>query len=119
MLYTNGMNKKTTSLRDQRDALLAEMASLRGLLNGSLVQRYSTCSRKNCACHSGSRHGPRLYLAVTGESGQRQSYVPAACATRAADGVAQGRRLRAIVRDLTALNLRLLREPPEEEASHE
>ena len=114
MLYTNGMNKKATTLRAQRDALLAEMASLRELLNGSLVQRYSTCSRKNCACHSGKRHGPRLYLAVTGEGGQRQSYIPAACVTRAAEGVAQGKRLRAIVRELTALNLRLLRDPPEE-----
>jgi len=108
------MNKKATALRAQRDALLAEMASLRGLLNGSLVQRFSTCSRKNCACHSGKRHGPRLYLAVTGEGGQRQSYIPAACIARAAEGTAQGRRLRAIVRELTALNLRLLREPPEE-----
>ncbi len=25
-----------------------------------VVQRYSTCSRENCACHSGRRHGPRL-----------------------------------------------------------
>ena len=65
MLYTYGMNKKKTSPLEKRDALLAEMASLRGLLNGSLVQRYSTCSRKNCACHTGKRHGPRLYLANT------------------------------------------------------
>jgi hypothetical protein len=107
------MNRKTAAPRAKRDALLAEMSSLSGLLNGSLVQRYSTCSRENCACHSGRRHGPRLYLAVTGEGGQRQSYVPAACAARAAEGVAQGRRLRAIVREVTALNLRLLREPPE------
>lgn len=116
MLYTRDMNKKTMSLGEQRDALLAEMASLRDLLNGSLVRRYSTCSRKDCACHSGRRHGPRLYLAVTGDGGQRQCYVPAACAARAAEGVAQGRRLRAIVREVTALNLRLLREPPEEAA---
>lgn len=118
MLYTIGMNKRKESLKEQRDALLAEMGTLRGVLNGSLVERYSTCSRKNCACHQGKRHGPRLYLAVTGESGQRQSYVPAACAARAAEGVAQGKRLRVIVRELTALNLQLLRDPPEE-APHE
>ena len=110
MLYTYGMNKKKTSPLEKRDALLAEMASLRGLLNGSLVQRYSTCSRKNCACHTGKRHGPRLYLAVTGDGGQRQTYVPAACAARTAEGVSQGKRLRAIVREVTALNLRLMRE---------
>ena len=114
MLFTGRMNRKILSPRGRRDVLLAEMATLRGLLNGSLVRRYSTCSRKNCACHSGKRHGPRLYLAVTGDGGQRQNYVPAACADRAAEGVAQGRRLRAIVRELTALNLQLLRESPEE-----
>jgi hypothetical protein len=110
MLYTYDMSKKKASATEKRDALLSEMASLRGLLNGSIVRRHSTCSRKNCACHTGKRHGPRLYLAVTGDGGQRQTYVPAACAARAAEGVAQGKRLRAIVREVTALNLRLLRE---------
>ena len=113
MLYTIGMSKKKSSPTERRDALLAEMASLRGLLNGSLVQRHSTCSRKNCACHKGKRHGPRLYLAATGDGGQRQTYIPAALAERAAEGVAQARRLRAIVREVTALNLLLLREAPE------
>ena len=113
MLYNTGMSKKKASPAERRDALLAEMASLRGLLNGSLVRRYSTCSRKNCACHTGKRHGPRLYLAATGDGGQRQTYIPAALAARAAAGVAQARRLRAIVREVTALNLRLLREASE------
>lgn len=45
--------------------------------------------------------------------GQRQTYIPAACAARAEEGVAQGMRLRAIVREITALNLSLLREAPE------
>ena len=40
-------------------------------------------------------------------------YIPAACAARAAGGVAQGKRLRAIVREVTALNLALMREAPE------
>ena len=110
MLYTMGMKRKKATPTEKRDALLAEMASLRGLLNGSLVQRYSTCARKNCACHTGRRHGPRLYLAATGEGGQRQTYIPAALAERAAEGVAQGRRLRAVVRELTALNPALMRE---------
>lgn len=111
MLYTIVMNKKEPSLAAQRDTLLAEIASLSNLLNGSLVERYSTCSRKNCACHTGKRHGPRLYLATTDDSGQHQSYIPVACAERAAEGVAQGKRLRALVRELTALNLKRLHEP--------
>lgn len=114
MLYIGGMNKKPILLALQRDTLLAEMASLSNLLNGSLVERYSTCSRKNCACHTGKRHGPRLYLATTDDGGQRQTYIPIACVEQAAEGVAQGKRLRAIVRELTALNLQLLREPPKE-----
>ncbi|MGI6495523.1 MAG: DUF6788 family protein [Kiritimatiellia bacterium] len=69
------MNKETMSLREQRDALLAGMASLRDLLNGSLVRRYSTCSRKNCACHGGRRHGPRFYLAVTGDGGHGKEHL--------------------------------------------
>jgi len=118
MLYTIDMNKKKAKLTKKRDALLAEMASLCNLLNGSLVQRYSTCSRKNCACHTGKRHGPRMYLSTTGDGGQRQTYIPVACTDRAAKGVAQGKQLRAIVRELTALNLQLLRESPKE-VSHD
>jgi len=114
MLYTIGMKKSILSLAERRDELFAEMASLRGLLNGSLVERYSTCSRKNCSCHTGKRHGPRLYLAVTGEKGQRQTYIPAACAARAAEGVTQARRLKAIIRELTSINLQLLREEAQE-----
>jgi hypothetical protein len=112
MLYNTSMNNKKVSLFEKRDALLAEMTSLRDLLNGSLVQRFSTCTRKKCACHTDTakRHGPRLYLSTTGEEGQRQAYIPVACAAEAAAGVAQGKRLRAIVRELTALNLQLLRE---------
>jgi hypothetical protein len=108
------MNKNTKSLIKRRDALLGEISSLSCILNGSLVERYSTCSRKNCACHTGKRHGPRLYLATTGDKGQRQFYIRAEHAERAAQGVAQGRRLRAIVRELTAINLQLLRKSQQE-----
>ena len=41
------MNKNTKSLIKRRDALLGEISSLSCILNGSLVERYSTCSRKN------------------------------------------------------------------------
>lgn len=90
--------------------MLNELGSLSGLLHGSWVERFSTCSRPGCACHRGKRHGPRFYLVVNVNGKQRQRYIPAHLASAVNEGLAQHRRLREIVQRLTEINLLLLHE---------
>ena len=58
------MKTSEGSLRRKRAALLRELAGLSGLLHGSYLERFTTCSRPRCACHQGRRHGPRAYMIV-------------------------------------------------------
>lgn len=94
----------------ERDQLLLEVTSLTQLLHGSFVERYSVCSRPECKCHQGERHGPRRYLVVNEDGNQRQKYVPNACVEAVLEGLGQDRRLREIVTRLTLLNLAIIKE---------
>mgnify|MGYP006920692668 CR=1 FL=1 len=96
-------------LLDERRDLLQELGDLSALLHGSWVERYSTCSRPNCSCHHGKRHGPRYYLVINVKGRQRQRYIPVHLADAVHEGLAQYRRLQEIVQRLTEINLALLR----------
>ena len=54
--------KSTLALRQQKDHLLRKMKIPPDLLRASFVERYGTCGKANCACHSGKKHGPFYYL---------------------------------------------------------
>ncbi len=108
--YTTRMPpNQTLALREERRELLRELGGLSGLLHGTWVERYSTCSRPGCACHRGKRHGPRHYLVINVNGRQRQRYVPERLAGAVLEGLSQHRRLLEIARRLTDLNLALLR----------
>ena len=79
------------------------------ILHGSWVERTSTCARKECDCHKGKRHGPRFYVVVLENGRQRQKYVPNSQAVAAKRGIARARELQEIVREVTAINIELLR----------
>lgn len=98
------------NLLKERSELLAEMGTLSQLLHGSWVERYSVCSRPDCRCHSGDRHGPRHYLVVNEKGRQRQKYVSNAQVEVAQAGLVQFRRLQEIVDRITHLNLTLMKE---------
>jgi hypothetical protein len=105
------MSSKTAKkLLDERARLLVEMGTLSRLLRGSWIERYSVCSRANCKCHSGERHGPRRYLVVNEFGYQRQKYVPNAWVEDALDGLDQYHRLQGIVGRITDINLALMKE---------
>jgi hypothetical protein len=94
----------------ERETLLRELGTLSLLLQGSLFERYSICSRPGCKCHSGERHGPRHYLVINENGQQRQKYVPKAFVGVAKEGLSQHSRLREIVDRITHLNLALMHE---------
>jgi hypothetical protein len=105
------MSTKTSKeLQEERAKLLAELGRLSRLLHGSWVKRHSVCSRPDCECHSGKRHGPRHYLVVNEAGRQRQKYVPNSQVDVALEGIAQYRRLEEIVARITQVNLALMRE---------
>jgi hypothetical protein len=53
----------TLALRQRKAALLRQLAVPPDLLRASYVERFTTCSRANCACAQGQCHGPFYYLA--------------------------------------------------------
>jgi len=103
-------NNTEKELQKERAGLLAELATLSRLLHGSWVERYSVCSRPDCNCRRGERHGPRHYLVVNEAGRQRQKYVANSQVKAALEGLAQHRRLRQIVDRITQLNLKLMKE---------
>lgn len=102
--------RKIATLKRERATLLSELGSLAGLMHGSWVERYSTCARKECACHRGKKHGPRYYVVVGQEGRQRQKYVPLSQVEAARNGLAQGLRAQQIVRRITLVNVELMRQ---------
>ena len=103
-------NDTRKKLIEERSQLLAELASLHGILHGSLVERYTVCSRPNCKCHHGDRHGPMRCLVVNIDGRQRQKYIPNRKVGEAMSGLKQYRRLQEIVSRITLLNLQLFKE---------
>jgi hypothetical protein len=103
-------SKPVKKLLEERVRLLAELGTLSRLLHGSWVERYSVCSRADCKCHRGERHGPRRYLVVNEAGRQRQKYVQNSQVEAALKGLAQYRRLQTIVERITQLNLALMKE---------
>lgn len=109
------MSTKTAkNFQDERASLLSELATLSQLLHGSWVERYSVCSRPDCECHSGKRHGPRHYLVVNEAGSQRQKYIANSQVDVALEGLSQYRRLQEIVDRITQLNLALMKEKKHE-----
>jgi hypothetical protein len=94
----------------QRTSLLEELSTLSHLIHGSWFERFATCSRPNCSCHSSKRHGPRYCLVIHEKGRQRQKYVPNAQVSAAKDGIEQYHRLQEIVEEITRINLALIKE---------
>lgn len=102
--------KKVRKLTSERKGLLEELSTLSLLMHGSYFERYSTCSRPNCSCHKGNRHGPRAYISQQRrESSPRQHYVPKAQVDAVREGVSQYHRMLEIADRITAINLELMR----------
>lgn len=104
------MKPRVTKMIERRKRLLDRMTGLALLVHGSYVERFSTCSRKNCACHQGKKHGPRSYVVVYRDGRQRQVYVPQAQCVALRKGLRQHEQLLDSVRQISDINLALMRE---------
>ena len=104
------MNARNRKLVERRQRLLRELASLTLLTHGSFLERFSTCARKHCVCHQGDKHGPRAYVIVSREKKQRQVYVPKDQLKFVRKGLRQHEHARKLLRQITDINLKLMRE---------
>ena len=52
----------TLALRQRRQRLLRQLRLPPNLIRASIVERFNTCGKPNCACAHGQRHGPFYYL---------------------------------------------------------
>jgi len=103
-------NKTVKKLQGERDSLVTELSTMKSILHGSWVERFSVCSRPGCRCHSGERHGPRHYLVIHEDGRQRQKYIPKSQVLAAQSGLVAYHRLRDIVNRITQINLALMKE---------
>lgn len=52
----------TLALQQRRQRLLRTLRLPPNLIRASVVERFNTCGKPNCACARGQKHGPFYYL---------------------------------------------------------
>jgi len=102
------VNAKLHKLVVKRRRSLAKLAKLELVLHGSFVERFSTCSRENCRCHRGEKHGPRAYVVVYRDGRQRQVYVPQTQLRAVRKALRQDAQAQGLLRQISECNLALM-----------
>lgn len=103
-------SKDIKKLVEERSALLSALSALSHIIHGTLVERYTVCSRPNCKCRRGQKHGPILCVVVNENGKQRQKYIPKGMHEHAKHYVAEYQRDLEIMERISAINLQLLSE---------
>ncbi len=67
--------KSTLALRQRKAALLRQLKIPPQSIRASVVERFGTCGKPNCACHQGSKHGPYYYLTQCLARGRVQKFL--------------------------------------------
>ena len=99
----------TRQLRARRRRLAHNLPDVEGLISGSVVEQGRRCGKEGCRCNSGELHGPYTYVVLPRAGGRtRTVYVPAAAAGAVRAGAAASAQLRAIVEEISAINIELL-----------
>ncbi len=102
-------NAKIEELQKRRKQLAKELSLHAGVLHGTWVERYAVCSRKNCKCHRGEKHGPRYHLAVMENGKQKQHYIRIANKDLAMKGLEHNQAIERILQEITQINLELMK----------
>jgi len=94
----------------RKDALLAELAGLDGMLRGTLVRTRRKCGRHGCECEKGQQHA-FCYLSRSSE-GSRNKIVYVKPTEEAAfeSGIAAYRRAREIIEELSQININAIKQ---------
>lgn len=104
----------SASAQAEQARIAAELAEVGFVLPGSLSERRLSCTHAGCHCHSSppQLHGPYWYLTrkVSGKTVTRM--LSSDQAAEYQELISNGRRLRALLRDLEALGLSILESDP-------
>ncbi|MGC8628528.1 MAG: DUF6788 family protein [Acidimicrobiales bacterium] len=101
--------RTTRQLRARRRRLARNLPEVEGLISGAVVEQKRRCGKEGCRCNSGELHGPYTYVVLPRAAGRtRTVYVPAGAAEAVRAGAAASAQLRAIVEEISAINIELL-----------
>jgi len=106
---TPGRRPKPSAPERTVRSRLAQLASTRWLLRGTLSERASTCGKPNCRCAQGDLHRS-LYLVQSQRGTLRQLCVPQAWQERVRQAVTDYHKLRALLEELSELAWKRLKE---------
>ncbi len=67
--------KSTLALRQRRAALIRQLALPPQAIRASVVERFGTCGKPACPCHTGRKHGPYYYLTQCVAVGQVRKFL--------------------------------------------
>ncbi len=62
------IRQKIYQLRKRREVYIERLLHPRPMIIGSLYEVYKTCSKENCCCKKGKRHGPFFALSISVEA---------------------------------------------------
>ena len=112
MAKIHGVRRKSTlALRQRRTALLRQLILPPQAIRASVVQRFGTCGKPDCPCHTGAKHGPYYYLTQCIAVGQIRKFLlkTPERVTTAQGAVAAFNRFYDQLEELSQLNAELLR----------
>jgi len=102
------MTSEHEQLIEERSALLNELRLLSHMVHGSILERLTVCSRPNCQCKQGKKHGPITCIVINEDKKQRQKYVPKKMVKHAADAINEYHRAIEIIDRISQINLMLI-----------
>ena len=88
---------------------MAQLASTRWFVRGTLSERAGTCGKPNCRCAAGELH-PSVYLVQSQGGKLRQSCVPQAWQARVRQAVNDYRQMQALLEEISELEWKRLKE---------
>ena len=103
-------DKSTAYLRRKRKILISRLPPHDAILRGSLIKRYKRCGKPGCKCAGGRGHGPKYYLSVSQPgSTPRMDYSPQKYQEQAEEYVANFRKTKQLLEEISSINRELLR----------
>ena len=100
---------REAQIRRRRRQIARGLGADGDILKGSLIERFTVCSRPGCRCLKGHKHGPYLYVSVFDGRQSRQVYVPRSMHAEVRRWVRNAQRLSGAVTTLSELSVELIR----------
>jgi len=79
------------------------------MLQGSLVERYVKCGKKNCHCAEGEGHGPVFYLSFKEKGRTKLIYVPSKQVEKVRQQLASFKQYKETGNEIAKLNREILK----------